>query len=192
MTRTRVAAALAAVAVLAVIGTAAVAVSTYGGGDDPGPPTAETLVVHDPDSAASFEVPADGWTVRGSRTRIYYDDASGDPVAVVRGPAVFQDGYCAARPRGSNRAFAGFTHQPFEVWVEAIGAQVDESASGTVRRATVRPTSTGPCVAREVDLAMVQAGGVRLVLVSDAGALSASQVDAVLGSLELAEPDVAD
>ncbi|MEP9363735.1 hypothetical protein ABLE68_12270 [Nocardioides sp. CN2-186] len=188
MTRSRVAIALGVVAVLAVLATAAVAISTYGGDEDPPAPTtpaAQPLVVHDPASGASFEVPGDGWTVRDAQTRIYYDDAQGDPVAVVRGPAVFRDGYCEARPRGSSRAFAGFTEQPFEDWVDAIGVQVDESRSGLVRRATVRTTGTGPCVAREVEVAMRSVDDVRVVLVSDAGALSTSQVDAVLTSLVL-------
>ncbi len=206
MTRQRVAIALGIVAVLAVLGTVAVAISTYGGADDPTDPataTSDPLVVHDPASGASFEVPADGWTVRDAQTRIYYDDAAGDPVAVVRGPAVFRDGYCAARPRGSTRAFAGFTQQPFEDWQGGLTRGQSFTSTGVDRgpvrladgsRATLSRVSLflhadhDPCTAGAVELAMVEAGDVRVVLVRDdvePGTLLRQAVEPILTSLVL-------
>src|ERR1700712_2177045 len=111
MTRTRLAFVLGAVAVLAVLATAAVALTTYVGDD-----SADPLVVRDPATGARFEVPAEGWEVRGQRSRIYYADDAGRPTAVVTGPAVFRDGYCEADPGDSNRGFAGFTRQSFGSW----------------------------------------------------------------------------
>ncbi|MFC6344583.1 hypothetical protein ACFP8W_21555, partial [Nocardioides hankookensis] len=88
MTRSRVAVVLAVVAVVAVLVTAAVAVATYVRDDDP----EAALVVTDPRSGASFEVPGESWEVRGPRSRIYYADDGGRPTAEVSGAAVFRDG----------------------------------------------------------------------------------------------------
>jgi hypothetical protein len=116
--RRRLALVLAAAAGVAVLATGALAAATYVGDD---PPADEPLVVRDPASGAAFEVPAAGWEVRGARSRIYYADRQGRPSVAVPGPAVFRDGYCAEQPGDSNRGFAGFTRQPFEDWVDAVG-----------------------------------------------------------------------
>src|SRR4051794_12955624 len=99
MTRTRVAVVLGVVAVLCVLGTAAVALSSYVGAG-PGPASnvdhpVAALTVRDPVTGASFEVPADGWRVEDPEVRIYYSDEQNRPVAVVRGPAVYRAGYCS-------------------------------------------------------------------------------------------------
>ena len=117
MTRARVAVALAVLASLAVVATVVVAVVTRAGGDGgtPGPTPGQTsgpatgsaptgTTVTDRRSGARFTVSAEGWSVRGPRTRIYYADDHGRPVAAVRGPAVFRPGYCAAHPRGFRQA----------------------------------------------------------------------------------------
>ncbi|CAI9398942.1 hypothetical protein [Nocardioides sp. T2.26MG-1] len=202
MTRLRVAQVLAVVATLAVLGTAAVTATRPREGDGRSrssrpEPAAVSLAVRDPTSGASFEVPGDDWQVEDRRIRLYYADAAGDPVAVVRGPAVFRSGYCAARPKGSNHAFAGFTEQEFGAWVEALGRAASETASsvrladGTaaqLRRAHVDLVGSGPCAAPAADVAMVRVGDVRVVLVADAGvpgALQEEQVAQILTSLRL-------
>lgn len=181
MTRTRVALVLAVVAVLAVVVTGAIAVATYVDGDDEAPAPGP-LVVTDPGTGARLEVPGGSWEVRGQRSRIYYEDAGGEPVAVVTGPAVYRDGYCAEQPGDSNRGFAGFTEQTFEAWLEGLTAgrgawktgesrEQVELADGT--SATLRWTGLmgdeGACAATGIELAMVQAGDVRAVLVADSG-----------------------
>jgi len=180
MNRNRVALALAVVAVLAVAGTAVLAVRTRGG-EHPAT-TAEPLVVTDPGSGASFEVPGKSWELRGPRSRIYYEDEAGRPSAVVTGPAVYRDGYCAEQPGDSNRGFAGFTDQPFEAWVASLSDDDGAWSTGDVREETVLADGTaatyrwtgllgggGTCAATGIEVAMVQAGDVRAVLVADSG-----------------------
>jgi len=181
MTRTPVALALGAAAVLAVLVTAALTVTTYVGAEDDAP-APEALVVADPGTGARLEVPGETWEVRGQRSRIYYEDDRGRPIAVVTGPAVFRDGYCAEQPGDSNRGFAGFTEQTFAAWLEGLTAgrgawttgesrEEVELADGT--RATLRWAGLmgdeGTCAATGIEVAMVQAGDVRVVLVADSG-----------------------
>jgi hypothetical protein len=197
MTRTRVAIVLGVVAVLAVLGTAAVAISRYD--DDPGRvPTsvdpAGVLTVRDPATGASFEVPAAGWRVEGPAVRIYYTDDHDRPIAEVRGPAVYRAGYCG---KGSNRAFAGFTHQGLDAWARGVtgadgfassdGEEVTlvDGSPGRLTRVELTAEGGGPCVARDVEIAMVEAGGASVVLVHDVGALPDDVVEQVLLSLEL-------
>lgn len=211
MTRLRIAQLLAVVAALAVLGTATLAAVTVVGspGEEPeaevrtGTPGAARpapLVVRDPGTGARFEVPGEDWRVQDRAVRIYYEDAAGHPLAVVRGPAVFRPGYCAARPDDSNRGFAGFTRQRLRSWLAGLtpdggawAAGVDHErtrlADGTrarVSRASVFLGDRGPCAAQAVEVAMVEAGDVRVVVVSDWGApgtLTRDEVDAVLASL---------
>src|SRR5690242_17517765 len=110
MTRVRVATVLGVVALMCVVGTAAVAMTR------PTDDEAATLSVSR--GGASFEVPAEGWQVEDRDVRIYYTDDRDRPLAVVRGPAVYDAGYCGT---GSNRAFAGFTRQGLDAWVRALG-----------------------------------------------------------------------
>ncbi len=204
MTRVRIAQVLAVLAALAVLGTGVLAAAVgRGEGDDhdagperPGGQPAP-LVVDDPRTGATFEVPAAGWRVEDRAVRVFYTDDAGQPVAVVRGPAVFHPGYCAARPKGSNRGFAGFTRQDFDAWVGALGRASSGAASrvaladgtaASLRWARVDLATTGPCAAPEAYVAMVRAGDVRVVLVADAGApgtLPEQQVEAILRSLRL-------
>lgn len=203
MTRVRLAVVLGVVAVLAVLATGALAVATYVGDDDPSPAAerlaAETLVVADPVSGASFEVPGEDWTVRGPRSRIYYEDEGGRPSAVVTGPAVYRDGYCAERPGDSNRGFAGFTDQPFRTWVESLSDDDGVWSTGDVREQIVLADGTdatfrwtglfggeGQCAAIAIEVAMVQAEDVRVVLVADTddeGTLSHDEVRRILLTL---------
>lgn len=201
MTRVRIAQVLAVLAALSVLGTGTVAATRWAGDDDVRPADAtqppSPLRVRDPRTGASFEVPAVGWRVEDRQVRIYYTDRAGHPVAVVRGPAVFRSGYCAARPDGSNRAFAGFTRQDFDTWVDALGRELVRTGSqvrladGTeaaLSWARVDPGPDGPCAAPEVYVAMVRAGAVRAVLVADTrarGTLPERQVEDVLTSLRL-------
>ena len=176
MTRTRLAITLGVLALLALAGTGALAVATYVGDD---PPVAAALVVTDPASGASFEVPGESWEVRGSRSRIYYADDRGRPTAVVSGAAVYRDGYCDEQPGDSNRGFAGFTAQAFGSWRASLGQPsgaehrepvvLADGAPATLRWVRLG-AGVGPCAAPEVELAMVVAGDVNLVLVADAGA----------------------
>jgi hypothetical protein len=210
MTRLRLAWLLAVVAAVAVLASAAIVVAAYVGRDGAervavaDPPPRPALVVRDPASGATFAVPDRDWAVKARRVRIYYADGAGDPVAVVRGPAVFREGYCRARPRGSNRAFAGFTREPFAVWVDALAAGdgvpggwstgVDRSrielADGSPARtwhAGLFLGRSGACSAGAVEVAMVQSGGVRVVLVRDdtdeRGSLPREAVEPILTSL---------
>lgn len=218
MTRLRIAQLLAVVAALAVLGTAALAAVTAvrspgeaDAGTGPGAgveigagPSAAAgpavLVVRDPRTGARFEVPGADWRVLDRAVRIYYEDDAGRPVAVVRGPAVFRSGYCAARPDDSNRGFAGFTRQRLRSWLTGLTpdggawtAGVDHErtrlADGTparLSRTSVFLGDRGPCGARAVEVAMVEADDVRLVVVSDwgePGTLTRDEVDAVLASL---------
>lgn len=187
MSRVRLAALLAGLAGLALVVTGAVAV-TRSGGDDPAPadPPADAVVV-DPSTGATLSVPLAGWEVRGPRARIYYADAEGRPVVAVRGPAVFRAGYCAAAPRGSSRAFVGFTRQSFAEWAAAIGGLVSQSRDHGIRYATLRPAGGGACSASAVELAM-RSGPVRAVLVADVGepgTLTHRQVVEILATLDL-------
>lgn len=199
MTRVRIAQVLAVLAALSVLGTGVVAAGQRSDEEDARPgghaEAPAPLIVRDPRTGATVEVPALGWRVEDREVRIYYTDRAGDPVAVVRGPAVFRSGYCAARPDGSNRAFAGFTRQGFDTWVDALGRELARTVSqvrladGTeaaLSWARVDPGPDGPCAAPEVYVAMVRAGAVRAVLVADTrarGTLPERQVEAVLTSL---------
>jgi hypothetical protein len=180
MSRTRVATVLGVVAVLSVLATAAVAV-TRNDGEESDP---ELLTVSA--DGASFEVPADGWQVEDRSVRIYLTDARDRPVAVVRGPAVFNAGYCG---KGSNQAFAGITRQGIDAWVGALGepGRVDRETVGSasITRVEVEVEAGGPCSVTEAEVAMVEVGDVRVVLVQDAGALQDEDVEQVLLSLEL-------
>jgi hypothetical protein len=173
MTRNRVATVLGAVAVLCVLATAAVAM-THAGKDEPDRRPATLTVT---DGASSFEVPAEGWRVEDPSVRVFYADDHGRPVAVVRGPAVYRAGYCG---KGSNQAFAGFTRQALEAWSGSLGVAgaVDresvvlaDGTAGTVLRAAVDVDAEGSCGASQVEVSMIEAHGVRVVLVQDAGAL---------------------
>jgi hypothetical protein len=197
MTRVRLAVALGAVAVLAIVATAAVAVSTYVGDDSS--PVAEPLVVRDPVSGASFEVPGEDWAVRGPRSRIYYEDDRGRPTAVVAGAAVYRDGYCDEQPGDSNRGFAGFTDQPFGAWMKSLTDGGGTWTTGESRQEVVLADGTtgtlrwtalfggdGACTPAGIELAMVAAAGVRVVLVADSGekdTLSHEQIVEILSSL---------
>ena len=197
MTRARVALVLGVVAALAVVVTAGVAVATYLRDDDPA--VAGPLVVIDPTSGARFEVPGTGWEVRGARSRIFYEDARGRPTAVVTGPAVYRDGYCADEPGDSNRGFAGFTDQSFDAWVEGLTGGRGTWTTGNARQEVVLADGTtgalqwtgllggeGRCAAEGVEVAMVRAGDVRAVLVADTGepgTLSHDEIVEILTSL---------
>lgn len=205
MTRLRIAQALAVVAALAVVGTAGVAVAEWAGDDEAPQRAAEMpapLVVSDPRTGATFEVPGADWRVEDPQVRIYYTDGSGRPVAVVRGPAVFRPGYCAAQPKDSNRGFAGFTRQGFEAWVGGITQGRGTWTTGTSHEQVELADGTrgrlswvglaldrgGPCAAPGVEVAMVEAGDVRLVLVRDTAVddeLPHQDVEAILTSLRL-------
>jgi hypothetical protein len=207
MNRLRVARLLAVVATLAVLGTAGIAVAQWTG-DDTDPPTGRPgsesapLVVRDPRTGATFEVPGALWRVEDPEVRIYYTDDADRPVAVVRGPAVFRPGYCAAAPQDSNHGFAGFTRQGFRSWVRGItqgsgtwttGTSHEriELADGTTGRLTrlgLALDRGGPCAAAGVEVAMLEAGPVRLVLVRDTGVegeLPDDDVEEILRSLRL-------
>lgn len=211
MNRTRVASVLAVVASVAVVATAVVALASYWHQDDAsaGPLSAgDPTVVRDPRTGASFEVPS-GWTVKDRRIRIYYADDRGRPEAVVRGPAVYREGYCSARPKGSNRGFAGFTRQDFEAWTDAIargdgvpggwstGVSTSELTLADGRTARMRSSEMyvggrHACSAAGVAVSMVSVGtgheSVRLVLVRDTGrpgTLSDAEVVRILSTLRL-------
>ena len=194
MTRVRLAVVLGAVAVLAMVGTAAVAVATYL--DDDPSPVAEPLVVTDPATGATFEVPDQGWQVRDPAERISYG------VASVSGPTVLDEGYCRARPEGSFRAMAGFTDESFDAWVDGVIGGERAVSTGTTRRRIVLAggepallAHVGLLLGRDgcspgaVDLAMVRAGGVRVVVVADTdgspGTLDHDELDEIAATLEL-------
>lgn len=172
MNRERVAVVLGSVALLSVLATAAVAVTR----DDAGGPEPEAQPLTVARDGASFEVPADGWRVEDPSVRIFYTDERDRPVAVVRGPAVLDPGYCGT---GSNRAFAGFTGQPIEAWAGALGEPGDvdrtrvevDGREATLQRVTVDVEAGGPCGTPAAEVSMIEADGVRVVLVQDTGAL---------------------
>ena len=198
MTRVRLAVALGIVAVLAMVATAAVALATYVGDDD-APPVAEPLVVTDPSSGARFQVPGEDWEVRGPRSRIYYADDGGRPTAAVTGAAVYRDGYCDEQPGDSNRGFAGFTDQPYDAWVASLTGDGGAWSTGDGREEIVLADGTpatfrwtgllgrgGRCAATAIEVAMVQAGDVRAVLVADSqdeGTLSHEEIRRILLTL---------
>jgi hypothetical protein len=204
MDRLRTAQLLAVLATLAVLGTSALAVAhrvdrhgdAVSGPEDEHP----GLVVRDPRTGARFEVPGAGWRVRGRAVRIYYADEAGRPVAVVRGPAVFRAGYCAGQPNGSNRGFAGFTRQRFQAWVGGITqgrgtwttgvdherVELPDGTTGRLSRVGLALGRGGPCAAPRVEVAMVEAGDVRVVLVRDTTVddeLPDADVERILASL---------
>jgi hypothetical protein len=199
MTRARAALLLAVLAAAAVVATAALAVARHLGRDPAGPDRAAVQVVTDPATGATLEVPGDLWEVRGPRSRIYYTDDAGRPSAVVSGPAVFRDGYCAERPGDSNRGFAGFTQQSFDDWLDGLTDGRGAWTTGDSREQTVLADGTpatlhwtglmgaeGACAATAIELAMVRAGGVRAVLVADSGdegTLSHDEIVAILRTL---------
>jgi hypothetical protein len=205
MRRERFAIVLGVVAVLAVLGTAAVAIGSYvdrDAGREPDPVhEAGTLTVGDPATGASFEVPSGRWQVEDRSVRIYYADDQDRPVAVVRGPAVYRAGYCAEQPKGSHRAFAGFTRDSFEAWVRGVTGGDPAVSTGTSREQVTLADGTSatltrtalfltededPCTAGAVEIVMVRAGGVRVVLVRDDledGGLPHEDVEAVLTTL---------
>ncbi len=195
MTRVRLAVVLAVVAALAVLATAAVAVATYLREDEQASPVGP-LVVTDPASGASFEVPGEGWRVRDAAERISYGEAS------VSGPAVLDEGYCRTRPEGSFRAMAGFTDESFDAWVDGVIGGESAVSTGTTRRRIALAggeaaqlahvgllLGKGGCSQGAVDLAMVRAGGVRVVVVADTdgspGTLGHDELDEIAATLEL-------
>ncbi len=207
MTRLRIAQLLAVLAALSVLGTGAVAAAQWVGGDGEvaggrGGERPEPLVVRDPHSGARFEVPGTDWRVEDRDVRIYYADEAGHPVAMVRGPAVFRSGYCAERPQDSNRGFAGFTRQGFRAWVGGIThgrgtwttgtsherVQLADGTNGRLTRLGLALDRGGPCAAVGVEVAMVEAGDVRVVLVRDTAVdeeLPGDEVESILTSLRL-------
>ncbi|MFC7494614.1 MULTISPECIES: hypothetical protein [unclassified Nocardioides] len=192
MTRTRLAAVLGVVAVLAVVATGAIAVATRDG-DEPG--RAGSVVVTDPESGASFQVPGMGWRLRAADSRISYG-----PVH-VDGPALLDEGYCKAQPKGSFRALAGFTDQSFDAWVSGVMGGAPTVSTGTSAEDVVLADGTpatfrwtgllgpeGPCAASGIEVAMIRAGDVRAVVVADsgdAGTLSPEKVPEILLTLSL-------
>lgn len=207
MTRLRIAQALAVLASLALLGAGGVAATQWAGRDD-GPSSRREaeepapLLVRDPRTGAELEVPGTDWRVEDPAVRIYYSDEAGRPVAVVRGPAVFRSGYCEADPKDSNRGFVGFTRQPFRAWVGGITQGRSTWSTGVAHeRVRLVGGSTarlswvglaldrgGPCAAPGVEVAMIEAGDVRLVLVSDTAVddeLPHDDVEAILTSLRL-------
>ncbi|KQW48803.1 hypothetical protein ASC77_08710 [Nocardioides sp. Root1257] len=202
MTRVRLAVVLGTLAVLAVVATATVAVVTATGDDREGGEhsAAVPLDVTDPGTGATFSVPAQDWEVRGPRSRIFYEDDDGRRTAVVTGPAVYRDGYCAAQPGDSNRGFAGFTGQSFDTWVAAVrGGRAAMSTGTTRQRLELADGSTaslswvsllvsgdGACSAGAVEVAMLRSGDVRVVLVADAeeeGTLAHEEIVRILSGL---------
>lgn len=210
MLRLRVAAVLGVVAVLALVVAIGAALAAWVRGLDgePASPRGETppaLVVPDPASAATVRVPAHGWQLKGPAVRVYYADGRGRPAALVRGPAVLRAGYCAAHPRGSYRAFVGFTRQSFDTWTSALARSdghtggwtaavqhrrvrlVDGTTARLSRSSLSLGAGRGPCSAPGVEVAMVEAADVRVVLVRDvpAGDGGGDQVEEILTSLRL-------
>ena len=166
MTRIRVALVLGVLAVLAVVATGALAVTTYGG-DDATRATGRRSWSPIPGRVPGSRCPADGWVVRGPRSRIYYADDAGRPAAVVTGPAVYRDGYCAERPGDSNRGFAGFTDAAVRVLAAEPGGGSTRSVviGSSWRTARVRPcggrgfpAATDRVPLSSVELAMVSCG----------------------------------
>ena len=188
--RLRLASALAVVAALAVLGATAVTVSAY---------TRREAVAATHGHAfpggqkvargrAEFEVPAQGWTVEGPDTVLYYLDRSGRPGVRVAGPAVFRDGLCPHEPGGSNRGFVGLAGTTpgsgvraanvalAREWVAAVSLGKDLRTSGPhTRLRTARTTlddgtravwtsalvtapDPGRCSAPAVDLTLLSFG----------------------------------
>ena len=183
MSRTRLATVLGVVAVLCVLTTAAMAVT-----HDDGEPEPDRAVLTVAQGGASFQVPAEGWKVEDPSVRVFYADGHGRPVAVVHGPAVYRAGYCG---KGSNQAFAGFTRQGLDAWTGSLGEAgpvdresvvLEDGTAATVLRVVVDVDSESACSAAQAEVSMVEADGVRVVLVQDAGALPD---DDVLLSLQL-------
>ncbi len=194
MSRTRLAVLLALLAGACLLVTGGLAVATYVGGDDP-PPAARPVVVTDPGSGARFAVPH-GWRRTGARHRVSYGAAS------VQGPALLAAGYCRKDPDGSFRALAGFTDATFDVWVEGVRGGRAAWSSGVSRRRVTLADGTravlahtslllpqDACSSGGVDLAMVEAGGVRVVVVADTGddrgALDPAELDEIARTLQL-------
>lgn len=181
MTRARVAAVLAVVAVLCVVATGAVALTRDEAEEQP------TLTVTG--DGASFEVPEEGWEVEDPSVRVYYADAKGRPVAVVHGPAVYRAGYCG---KGSNQGFAGFTDQGFDAWVGALGephssgaddVTLGDGAEARLEWARVAQPAGDRCAAAEVYVAMVRTADTRVVVVADAGDEPGTLDDDAVGSI---------
>lgn len=206
MTRVRIAQVLAVLAAISVLGTGAVAVTQWAGDDDAGRPddasTPTPLTVRDPRSGATFEVPGACWRIADREVRIYYADDDGRPTAVVRGPALYRPGYCAAAPKDSNRGFVGFTRQGFDDWVHGVvdgrptwttgvtheRVRLADGTRGRLSWTGLALDRVGPCSAPGVEVAMVEAEGVRVVLVRDTTVddeLPHDQVEEVLTSLRL-------
>lgn len=205
MTRLRIAQVLAVVAALCVVSTVAVAAGQWAQDDEvPGPSAAtsapEPLTIRDPRTGATVEVPADRWRVADPEVRIYYADDDGRPVAVVRGPALYRSGYCPADPKDSTRAFVGFTRHGFDDWVDGVVDGRSTWSTGVARERVRLADGTrgrlswvglfldrgGPCGAPGVEVAMVEAQGVRVVLVRDTTVddeLPHDEVEEILASL---------
>lgn len=164
MTRARVAVAFAVVAALCLVGTAVLAVVTSVHHDAP-----SLQRVRDRATGATFVVPRSGWQVR--------DRAISYGTAELVRPAVFRAGYCDAHPQGSFRAVAGVTEQGFATWARAIGGgaratgqrtTLADGTPATIWRATPR-LPADRCSSGRVEVVMVEADGVRLVVLADAG-----------------------
>ena len=139
-------------------------------------------MVTDPGTGARLRGARRDWEVRGRRSRIYYEDDRGRPIAVVT-RAGGLPGRLLRRAAGRLQpGFAGFTQQTFAAWLEGLTAgrgawttgesrEEVELADGT--RATLRWAGLmgdeGTCAATGIEVAMVQAGDVRVVLVADSG-----------------------
>lgn len=206
MTRVRIAQVLAVLAALSVLGTGTVAAIRWAGDDDarPGDATAPPapLSIRDPRTGATLEVPGTEWRVADREVRIYYADEAGRPLAVVRGPALYRPGYCAADPENSNRGFVGFTRQGFDDWVDGVVQGRSTWSTGVSHERVRLADGTrarlswvglaldrgGPCSAPGVEVAMAETRGVRVVLVRDTTVddeLPHDQVEEILASLRL-------
>jgi hypothetical protein len=153
-----------------------------------------------------------GWRVSRPREVLYYADQRGTPVAGVAGPAVLDEGYCAAGDGPSNRAFAGLlppargtargvVGRLTREWAAAVaGPGGDPTAvraeravladgSTAVRTHTVVPVAPGSCRPTRVALDLIGTEGgsgvVTLVLVRDVGpdALRDAVAERILYSL---------
>lgn len=141
MTRSdRLAVALAVLAVLAVLGSAALTVSAYTSRDRAAQrraPEADRSGAPAPGNAADrqeiraagggavVEVPSAraGWTRQHRNTTLYYLDRRGRPSVGVTGAAVYRAGYCRGRA-ASNRAFVGFTRSVRDGVVDEVNADL--------------------------------------------------------------------
>lgn len=106
----RVESLLAYVASLTVIATIGVAVWVHAVGPSPvgeAEPADPWQVVRGEHAAYSVPPEAEGWTVRGPREVIYYNDDDGDPLVGVADVAAYDDGYCPGARGPSNRGFVG-------------------------------------------------------------------------------------